>query len=135
MTLRRCAWQLFYVGRRAFAAIAAVWLVCCGVLAMQHEANVAHVRDPHTGELRHAATLLGDHTIDQSDVHGAPSRHAETDECSISATFHQAAQPAPARPLAVAPEAAALIELAPRPPALHATHLYRIAPKTSPPAA
>ena len=135
MTLWRGAWQSFYVVRRVFAAVAAVWLVCCGVLAMQHEASVAHVRDPHTGELRHAQSLVGDHTIDQSDIHGAPSRHAETDECSISATFHQAAQPAPARPIVVAPRAAALVELAPAAPALHRATGYRIAPKTSPPEA
>jgi hypothetical protein len=94
---------------------------------------VSHVRDRHTGELRHASAMVGDHSTDQSDVHPLSNEHGEDHACVILASLHQAARAAVARPVVFAPPTA---DRTPCPPvafALRTATLYRFAPKTSPP--
>jgi hypothetical protein len=121
--------------RRSLAATVAFWLVLAGMLGMWHEAHVAHVVDPHTGEVRHAERLVG-HTSTDSDYHGAADRDTDDDVCAISTALHQAARSDTAPRSARAPR----VEL--RSPsartldvAIAAANVYRLAPKTSPPRA
>src|SRR5439155_23484451 len=79
-----------------------LWLVVGCALGARHEAQVAHVVDPNTGELRHAEHLVGHHTTTQSDVHGTPAP-GDHDGCSILAAIHQAAQPGAQRAATAAP--------------------------------
>ena len=121
--------------RRVFAAIACAWLVVFGVLGGRHEANVVHVRDLATGELHHATPLVGAHTGDQSDYHATRDGHADHDACALSSAFHQAARPHVATTFARPLRAIAATDPScdSRVTARSAA-VYRLAPKTSPPA-
>jgi hypothetical protein len=122
------------VRARGVAAITALWLVVCGVLAMRHEASTAHVRDDAGGYV-HARTLAGNHAGHDSDIHGQHNPDAETGDCALLTTFHQAASAHVAAPVLVATTASVTTaDLARRATAPGATAVYRLAPKTSPPA-
>ena len=122
------------VRRRAFAAIACAWFVLAGLSGMRHEATVAHVVDPLTGQIHHAAApAVGQHSIHDSDYHGATSHDSENDACPISTALHQAldarvGQPVLAATLRVTQPAAIV-----RAVAIAIAGIYRFAPKTSPP--
>jgi hypothetical protein len=120
---------------RGVAAITALLFVVCGVLAAHHEASTAHVVD-HAGGYVHARELAGHHTGDHSDIHGQRDPDSDTGECALLTTFHQAASAqisAPALTLVAA--AVATADVPPAASALDAIAVYRLAPKTSPPAA
>jgi hypothetical protein len=123
------------VGRSA-AAIIALWFVVCGVLAMQHEASTAHIRN-RAGGFVHAAQLTGHHqTGHESDVHGQRDPDADNGDCALLTAFHQAASAHTSAPALVAISATAATHDSPRrAAAARATAVYRLAPKTSPPAA
>ena len=124
------------VGRRALALLLTVCTLLAGVLALRHEATVAHVRESLTGALAHAHALAEEHAHDTTphlhgrDVHA----HAEAGTCvllaaldhstilarSLAGTDVPQLVDALGPPLAVAPSVA--------------RSLYRLAPKTSPPA-
>jgi hypothetical protein len=117
--------------KRLLAALAGLWLVASGVLGARHEAQVAHAFDRY-GVAFHAAGLVGDHTSRDSDIHAAGAR--DHDACGIATTLHQATRPSPAH-VRVAPVPA--IEFVSRTDARAAATarvVYRLAPKTSPPA-
>jgi len=125
---RRCGSRI----RRSLAAATAFWLVLAGILGMWHEAHVVHVVDPHTGEVRHAERLAG-HTSTDSDYHGAGDRDND-DECAIATALHQAARSVAAPRIARAPHVALRSPSARTLAVAIATaHVYRLAPKTSPP--
>jgi hypothetical protein len=120
--------------RRALAVVAGVWLLLSGVLGRSHEARVAHVVDPHTGELRHASAMVGTHNGAHSDYHAASDRDADTAVCPLVAALHQAVDSPTAHPVTLAaPTLAHVCEL-PAASVAFVTSVYRLAPKTSPPA-
>lgn len=120
---------------RSVAAITALWLVVCGVLAMRHEAAVAHVLDG-TGVYIHANALTGHHTGVDSDIHGQRDAEAESGHCALLNGLHQAASPDVARPAVAYVSLTIQMLSAPRSARVVArTDVYRLAPKTSPPVA
>jgi hypothetical protein len=108
--------------------------VVAGLLGMRHEANVAHVVDPVTGEIHHAsARQLERHTGTQSDYHTASPHDCGDDVCPTSAALHQAIDLATARATVVVTSAHdTLAEISSSTTAAIAA-VYRLAPKTSPP--
>lgn len=120
---------------RGVAAITALWFVLCGFLAMRHEALVPHVRGA-AGEYAHASRLAGHHAEGTSDVHGQRASDADLGDCALLTTFHQATSHAVSPPvLALAAAPAAALASALRAHESRARDVYRLAPKTSPPAA
>jgi hypothetical protein len=120
---------------RVIAATTALWLVLCGVLAARHEATVAHVRDAAGGYV-HGKALAGHHDGHSSDIHGQRHPDADAGECALLTAFHQPAS-AGVTALAVVPTARATYvrPIAPAASFAIAAAVYRLAPKTSPPAA
>lgn len=120
--------------RRLFAAVACAWLILAGLLGARHEAQVAHVVDSRTGELRHASAFVGTHTGDQSDYHAASDGDADTDVCAITATLHQAARSENAPVVVItAPRLELRSPISLTALATISANVYRLAPKTSPP--
>jgi len=119
--------------RRTLAAVACLWFVAGTLLAMRHEAQVAHVLDPHTGELHHATSLVGHHYGTQSDVHPCSDGPADDGPCAIAKALHQAVHHDASHIATPLLRLETRTECAPA----HVTHivasLYRFAPKTSPP--
>jgi hypothetical protein len=119
---------------RGVAAITALWFVVCGVLAMQHEASTAHVRN-RAGGFVHAAMLTGHHTGHDSDIHGQRDPDADNGDCALLTTFHQASSAHTSAPALIAVADTITTHDTPRRAAVsRATAVYRLAPKTSPPA-
>lgn len=119
---------------RGVAAITALWFVVCGVLAMQHEASTAHVRN-RAGGFVHAAMLTGHHSGHDSDVHGQRDPDADNGDCALLTTFHQAASAHTSAPTLVAVSDTIAANDSPRRAvAARTAAVYRLAPKTSPPA-
>jgi len=106
-----------------------------GVLGMRHASEVAHVRDPHSGDVVHAQELAERHEHGAAHhLHGtaAPDHHG-VGACSLLAVVHAApaarsvtlvARTAIVTPLVTLPTSAPRLAIAG----------YRLAPKTSPPA-
>lgn len=119
---------------RGVAAITALVFVVCSVLAMRHEATVAHARTA-AGAYVHASELAGRHVGTDSDIHAQRDAESESGECALLTTFHQAARaPLAAPAFALAQVASSTVD-APAPPVEpSALAVYRLAPKTSPPA-
>lgn len=116
---------------RLLAALAGLWLVASGVLGAQHEARVAHAFD-RFGTAFHAAGLVGDHTSRDSDIHAAGTR--DHDACGIATTLHQAARPSPAHVRVARLPAIDFVARTDARAVATARVVYRLAPKTSPPA-
>lgn len=123
------------VRSRGVAAITAVWLVVCGVLAMRHEAQVAHVRD-RAGAYVHARTLVGHHAGHDADIHGQRNPDADAGECGLLTAAHQPVSAHVQTPAVVTTAHATCAQDPPHMaiPAI-ATAILRLAPKTSPPVA
>jgi hypothetical protein len=123
------------VGSRGIAAITAVWLVVCGVLAMHHEASVAHVRD-RAGAYVHARALLGHHAGGDADIHGQRTPDADAGDCALLTAAHQAASAHVTAPAVVTTVRTSWVQHTRHAaiPAI-ATAILRLAPKTSPPVA
>lgn len=118
---------------RVIAAITGVWLVLCGVLGARHEAEVRHCVDGN-GNSVHAPKMVGAHTGTGSDLH-ATDGEPDLDVCAIATSMHQSASAACARPLRFSlheHQLGATTDVMPA--ATVARHVYRLAPKTSPPA-
>lgn len=126
-------------GRRVRAALTAAMFVAASLLGVLHEATTAHVRCAAHGELVDsdapvgvAAVVPAAHdTVDPAQ----PSSRAHGDEHCLLASALRASRIA-ARAPALAAAAATVDDIALIPPrAVPASAgLYRIAPKTSPPA-
>jgi hypothetical protein len=120
---------------RVIAAATALWLVLCGVLAGRHEATVAHVRDAVGGYV-HGKALIGHHTGHDSDIHGQRHPDADAGECALLTAFHQPVSGDVTAPAVVTTASATHVRhIAPVAFSASAAAVYRLAPKTSPPAA
>ena len=120
---------------RAIAAFTAVWLVVCGVVAARHEATVAHVRDG-AGGYAHGKLLAGHHTGHRSDVHGQRNPDADAGDCALLTASHQAASAHVTPPAVITTARASHVQDRCRAAtSVVAVAVYRVAPKTSPPAA
>ncbi|HEX3761361.1 MAG TPA: hypothetical protein VHW23_21845 [Kofleriaceae bacterium] len=120
---------------RVIAAATALWLVLCGILASHHEASVAHLRDA-AGAYVHGKALAGHHDGHSSDIHGQRHPDADAGECALLTTYHQPASADVTAP-AVLVTACTTHErhVVPVTILAIAAAVYRLAPKTSPPAA
>jgi len=117
------------------AAATALWLVVCGVLAARHEATVAHVRDA-AGSYVHGKALVGHHDGRSSDIHRQRHPDADAGECALLTAFHQPASADVTAPAVVTTACATHVRhIAPVAVPAIAAAVYRLAPKTSPPAA
>ena len=110
----------------------AAWLLLAGILALRHEADVAHATDAR-GALVHAAHAIG-HRAGRAD-HLHATTGGDHDECSLATALRQpgAVHAAPTR--VAAPAIAIAIADVPSRALPGTTSLYRLAPKTSPPPA
>lgn len=112
-------------------------LVACGVLALRHEANHAHVRDAFTGVISHAARSNCHDTNANTHVHSSPDgRDRDLGPCSLTtASIHQASESFDTPPLTTLPPIVGSVgsEVVRSNPRL--TALLLVAPKTSPPQA
>jgi hypothetical protein len=111
-------------------------VVFAGLAALRHETTVAHVHGALSGELEHAHELADFHELSTTPhLHGrSVDAHGETGACALLAALdHATILPgAPAGSTAARPAAVTTPPwFALAPPALA---LYRLAPKTSPPA-
>lgn len=123
-------------GRRAFALFLAGCVVFAGLAALRHETSVTHVRGALTGELEHAHALADFHELSTTPhLHGRDvDAHEGEGACALLAALdHATILPDVAAASAISqPVAVAGIPVFPvAPPSLA---LYRLAPKTSPPA-
>jgi hypothetical protein len=127
---------------RASAAVVALVFVLTGVLGMAHEATTAHVRCAAHGELVDsdglAAVVVGPArgTLAGTLASAPPLARGHGDEHCLLASAVRASRIAPRPPTLIA-AIATVDERATPPPARavpRAAGLYRIAPKTSPPA-
>jgi hypothetical protein len=122
--------------RAHVAACAVVLLVTAQLAGLWHQAVERHITCSEHGEQVDAATLVGDlHACDHDHLVGVESGHAGSHEdCAIARALHQSAQTsgfthAPALVPLVTTTGATVVTSTARTRAL-----YRIAPKTSPPA-
>lgn len=127
---------------RASAALAALVFVLTGVLGMVHEATTAHVRCAAHGELVDsdglAATVVGPAcgTIASTIASAPVLARGHGDEHCLLVSAVRASRIAPRPPTLIAAIAAvdSLVTPPPGRAAARVAGLYRIAPKTSPPA-
>jgi hypothetical protein len=120
---------------RVIAAATALWLVVSSALAAHHEATVAHVRNA-AGAYVHGEALAGHHQGHSSDIHGQRHPGTSTGECALLNAFHQPASADVTAPAVVTAACATHVRhIAPDAASAIAYAVYRLAPKTSPPAA
>ena len=120
--------------KRAVAIATALSLVCVGLLARWHEGEAAHAQE-QSGRVVHAQALEGHHELSASaHLHGREV-HSHAGDCTLLAMMHEPIAMASPWVIATPVEATTPIvggELV----ATHSTiAAYRLAPKTSPPAA
>lgn len=120
-----------------YAALTALWFVACGVLGLRHQAQVDHVRDARTGAVHHAPRMIGAHCADEPtpDVHGRADVDGEDAPCELGSAHHAGGPLAVWRPIAVVSHPSFTEVAAPTRRAGRPGRVFRIAPKTSPPAA
>lgn len=123
---------------RAIAILATGAMLLAGLLAMRHETMVAHVRDHASGAVHHAHELAEHHA---QELDGAPSHvhrsdtpvHEEPGGCLLHqgevSTILPSAPPTVALSHASLVAPVVLVTVMPV-----AEAVYRLAPKTSPPA-
>jgi len=121
------------IGARFVAAVTCLWLLTCGFLVARHAAEVPHVRD-RAGQVFHGVLASAPHAADaDARIHARDSAMHEHRACLLSASLHQPASiahAATASPVA----AVGLVTTDPSGAAgLSLHHVYRLAPKTSPP--
>jgi hypothetical protein len=125
-------------GRRVHAALAAATFVVASLLGIVHEATTTHVRCAAHGELVDSAAAVGAVAGPARDaiVHGQPRTRGHGDEHCLIASALRSSRIAPRAPaLAVTVVTVADVAVvAPGAAAAVTAGLYRIAPKTSPPA-
>ena len=123
------------VRRSRISAIVALLFVACGLLARSHEASTLHARE-RTGADVHASALTGQHSGHHADIHGQRSPDARGEVCALLTVLHQ---PASADVAAPAIAEGVRTERAHTGSRMEASGsvlaIYRLAPKTSPPAA
>ena len=124
-----------HVRSHSVAAATALLFVVYGVLAMHHEASTAHVRD-RAGGFVHASSRSDHHASHDCDIHGQRDPEADVGDCALLTGFHQATSADFTAPAIIAAVRTFRAQDTPRTASTTAaTDLYRVAPKTSPPAA
>lgn len=119
---------------RGVAAITALLFVVCSVLAMRHEASVAHART-EAGGYRHVQELVSQHHGVDSDIHAPRDPESDRGDCALLTAFHQPVTASLAAPaLVLATVAQTTVDAVAPSVAPVALAVYRLAPKTSPPA-
>lgn len=123
-------------GRRAIALLLAGCVVLSGLAALRHESTVAHVYGALSGELEHAHELADFHELSTTPhLHGrSVDAHGDAGACALLAALDHSTivSGSPTDSTAPRPAAVTTIPLfAFERPTLA---LYRLAPKTSPPA-
>lgn len=118
------------------AVLACLGLVTCGLLRAHHEAAVPHVRE-RSGQVVHGSApglqSLSAERDTWLDARG--SVFHEHRPCTLASCLHSPAAPGAGTLAGTSPRVGVSIE---RPRAAHGPsllHLYRLAPKTSPPRA
>lgn len=97
--------------------------------------RVIHVRDAAGGYV-HGKALDGRHTGKQSDIHGQRNPDGDAGDCALLTAFHQPASARVTPPAVVTTARATDVQDAPRAATVVVVAaVYRLAPKTSPPAA
>ena len=123
---------------RASAALAAIVLVFSSLLGMLHEATTAHVRCAAHGELvdSDGLTAVAAGPACGTIAGAQPSARGHGDEHCLLASAVRASRIAPRSPAVVAAIVTVdlLVTAPPGRTSASAALLYRIAPKTSPPA-
>jgi hypothetical protein len=122
-------------GRRAIALLLAGCVVLSGLAALRHETAVAHVRGALTHELQHAHELAEFHEQSTTPhLHGRNVDAHGEGACALLAALDHATI-LPGSPAWFSPtQPAAILAVATLPFDPPARALYRLAPKTSPPA-
>jgi hypothetical protein len=119
---------------RVIAATTALWLIVSAVLAAHHEATVVHIRNA-AGAYVHGQALAGHHQGPISDIHGQRHPGADAGECALLNAFHQPASADVTAPAVVTTACAIHVRhIVPDADSAIAFAVYRLAPKTSPPA-
>jgi hypothetical protein len=122
---------------RAIAILAAGAMLLAGLLAMRHETMVAHVRDHATGAVHHAHELAEHHAqeLDGTPAHVHRSEtpaHEESGGCALHQGLESSTILASAPHVVALQQASLSAALETVTPVAEA--VYRLAPKTSPPA-
>jgi len=122
--------------RKTLAALIGVWLVACGFLARRHEATVAHAVELRTGQLVHAERLIGHHEPDSvPDIHDRGAGHSDHDVCLDAAMLRTATMAQQDRPVVAGMACSGVVVEHVVVSTENRRHdIYRLAPKTSPPA-
>ena len=119
---------------RVVAIATALAFVAVGLLAQRHEAETAHARE-QSGRVVHAQALADHHEASShTHLHGREA-HGHEGDCSLLAMAHDRFASASHVAIAVAIEAVEATEVAAAHDIAAAIATYRLAPKTSPPAA
>jgi len=123
---------------RVRAALAAAVFLVASLLGILHEATTTHVRCTAHGELVDSHTPVGaaSEPVRDTILHGQPTAHGHGDEHCLLASALRSSRIAPRAPALVGAVAASVGDvevIAPRAAPAPAC-LYRVAPKTSPPA-
>lgn len=123
-------------GRRAIALLLAGCVVLSGLVLLSHQTTVAHVHGAVSGELEHAHALADYHELSTTPhLHGRDvDAHAESGVCGLIAALDHASIIASSFGAATAVQPAMVASLPAFTLDAPAHALYRLAPKTSPPA-
>jgi len=120
--------------RRLVASMLGISLVLCMVLGARHEAQAGHWTD-RTGQLRHAVALATTVVSDQPSAHRATTT-PDLDPCELAAARHAPTSAEVAQPeLALHIQVALVAITSTAANVVETRVVYRLAPKTSPPAA
>ena len=118
---------------KALALFAACLLIVCNLVALAHQAAVAHVLDARTGLALHAPTTGCRDAAEQTHAHQLPGQ-TDVDSCELSAALHQPAVAGAPPVIAVTPVAVPQLASTAAPSAIVVrSTLLHVAPKTSPP--
>lgn len=121
---------------RSLSILTAACLLLGGLFALRHETSVAHVRGALSGELEHAHALAEHHTHDAvPHLHGRDVEdHGEGGACALLAALDHSTILADSVTTEVSAQPTAVLAVARLALEPSAFALYRLAPKTSPPA-
>lgn len=119
--------------KRAVAIATALMLVCVGLLARWHAADTAHAEE-HSGRVVHAQALADHHEHSGTAHLHEREAHGHAGDCHLLAMAHAPVAVVATLVVATPIESTTTIAI-PRMAVRVAVAPYRIAPKTSPPAA
>lgn len=116
------------------ALAAALALLAVGILVRWHETEVAHAHE-QSGQVIHAQELADHHEEDATDhLHGRDA-HGHVGDCALLAMLHESIAHASRAALSTTVASISRAIAMPSSRAIASIAAYRLAPKTSPPAA